>query len=431
MTPRLFLRNFRSLLPPFHRRQEESLAWLSAAHARAQATADHNEDSFAEWQTRLGRLVRRYGCSPPHIARRRSELEDFLHEDWTRMRVFNLLDSPRGETISARSQFYSETVNRLAAEYFADDLDGPDELLHVSCTGYVAPGPIQRLMSERGWHDHTQATQIYHHGCFAAVTALRVASGLLAQRQLIAMRQTAAARQPALAEIAAAPVIDKLIAGAGIGHGLPGHNGFHAEPHSSFRAEIFHTELCTLHFNPLDHSPEQLVVQSLFADGHIRYAMVSTESESESDALEVLAAREHLAPDSLEDMTWGLSEFGFRMTLSRDVPVKIAEALKPFLRRMFADAGLDYDTEAPLAAFAIHPGGPRIIDSVQTLLELDDDQTTHSRRVLAERGNMSSATLPHVWAALLDDDKILPGTLIISMAFGPGLTIAGCLLRKC
>ena len=76
------------------------------------------------------------------------------------------------------------------------------------------------------------------------------------------------------------------------------------------------------------------------------------------------------------------------------------------------------------AKFAIHPGGPKIIDAVQEALELSDKQTQESKKILFERGNMSSATLPHVWNEMLNSD-IPKGTKIISLAFGPGLTLFG------
>ena len=198
------------------------------------------------------------------------------------------------------------------------------------------------------------------------------------------------------------------------------------------RADLIHTELCTLHFNPLNHSPEQLVVQSLFADGHIRYSMRLAEAQEDitQAAFEILAVREESVPDSLNDMTWVLSEFGFRMTLSREVPNKIAAALPTFLERLFANGGEHFVEAKQQTVFAIHPGGPRIIDSVQELLELNDSQTLHSRAVLFERGNMSSATLPHIWTKILEAKEVPPNTLIASLAFGPGLTIAGGLFRK-
>jgi predicted naringenin-chalcone synthase len=232
----------------------------------------------------MTRIVQRYTCAPEHIGRRHSELADFMHTDWPRMHIFNLHEEPRGRGLNARNRFYAETVNRVVEDLFAPDVDPPTDLLHVSCTGYVSPSAIQRLIAQKNWHGRTEATQIYHMGCYAALPALRVAAGL-----------------------------------------VRGCNG-----NSTRRAEIVHTELCTLHFDPAEHTPEQLVVQSLFADGHIRYSVAPGRNGpglNGHHAFEVLAVREEIVPNSTEDMTWVLSEWGFRMTLSRDVPGKIASAL--------------------------------------------------------------------------------------------------------
>jgi predicted naringenin-chalcone synthase len=85
---------------------------------------------------------------------------------------------------------------------------------------------------------------------------------------------------------------------------------------------------------------------------------------------------------------------------------------------------------ADLKHAAIHPGGSRILDGIAACLELTEAQMAHSRRVLHERGNMSSATLPHIWARMAADPAVRPGELILSLAFGPGLTVTGNILRK-
>ena len=331
----------------------------------------------------MSQLVRRYCCGEEHIGWRQSEIPDYMHTDWDRMVIFNLHENPRGRGIGVRNDFYSETAGRAVDSLFARDVDPPSDLLHVSCTGYASPSPIQRLISRKEWNDRTRATQVYHMGCYAALPALRVAAGLLSH----------------------------------CGNMCP-------------RAEIVHTELCTLHFNPGDHSPEQLVVQTLFADGHIRYSLAPGE-DWESGAFEILAIREEIVPDSLDDMTWVLSDWGFQMTLSRDVPGKIAARLSRFLSMLFACSGMTYSLGAGDSIFAVHPGGPRILDSVQEVLGLEARQLRLSRTVLYERGNMSSATLPHIWMAAASDRDVKPGALVVSLAFGPGLTIAGALFRKC
>jgi predicted naringenin-chalcone synthase len=190
-----------------------------------------------------------------------------------------------------------------------------------------------------------------------------------------------------------------------------------------------HTELCTLHFDPSVHTPEQLVVQSLFADGSIRYT-VSSDGEGDGPGLHVLGLHEVLSAGSEDAMQWVLGDHGMRMTLSRDIPDHIARTIRPFVGALFARAGLDFTNERRRSVFAIHPGGPKIIDAVRDALELEEAQVASARRVLNRFGNMSSATVPHIWHALLEDPACAPGTLVASFAFGPGLTVCGALLRK-
>jgi predicted naringenin-chalcone synthase len=67
---------------------------------------------------------------------------------------------------------------------------------------------------------------------------------------------------------------------------------------------------------------------------------------------------------------------------------------------------------------------------MQAALELTDHQVAASRDILFRFGNMSSATLPHIWMSLLGDDAVRPGTHVVSLAFGPGLTVSAALMVK-
>jgi predicted naringenin-chalcone synthase len=188
--------------------------------------------------------------------------------------------------------------------------------------------------------------------------------------------------------------------------------------------------MCSLHLDPLAHTPEQLVVQSLFADGFITYSVCEeTEWERRSPAFQLLALDEQILPNSSQAMTWAASEIGMRMSLSRDVPERLAEALAPFVQNLLLRAGLGA-IEQLSASFAVHPGGPKILDRAQAVLELKEAQLASSRKVLRERGNMSSATLPHIWLDMAADPGLKHGALVISLAFGPGLTLCGAVLRK-
>jgi predicted naringenin-chalcone synthase len=244
------------------------------------------------------------------------------------------------------------------------------------------------LVANKGWGALTHVTHAYHMGCYAALPAVLIAAGHLG---------VPAALRPA---------------------------------NSERRVDIVHTELCTLHLDPSDHSAEQCVVQSLFADGFVRYSLRDTRESVGEHGFEVLAVSEHLLPDSAECMAWAVGDFGMHMTLTRDVPERIASALRPFVSELFAKAGVSVAEALRNAVVAVHPGGPKIIDRVHEVLELDPVQVQASRDVLFEYGNMSSATLPHVWQRVLLDETVRAGTLVLSLAFGPGLTVCGGLFRK-
>ena len=118
------------------------------------------------------------------------------------------------------------------------------------------------------------------------------------------------------------------------------------------------------------------------------------------------------------------------MTLARDVPEQIGGALRGFVLALYQRAGLDPFVHLRSSVAAVHPGGPRIIDRVRDILELGESQVQTSREVLRDYGNMSSATLPHIWMRILADNGVPPDTLVLSLAFGPGLTLCGGLFRK-
>ena len=169
---------------------------------------------------------------------------------------------------------------------------------------------------------------------------------------------------------------------------------------------------------------EVVVQQCLFADGAARLDVTAQKPSGRSFAL--LDHHEALVPDTLDEMTWGLADGAFAMTLSRRVPDHIREGVGDVVSGFLARHGLTVD-DVDLAA--IHPGGPRVIEATAEALGFSDEQTRHSRAVLAQRGNMSSTTLPHIWAGIAADAEVADGDLVLSLAFGPGLTIAANLLR--
>ena len=348
--------------------QKEALEWLTEAHTTL-GGADPRI---------IQTLMSRYGASPARIAFRSHELADFTHRQWNEMRLF----SPKGSDATEKAAFFNEAVSSLFDRLYPEDSAAPEAIVHVTCTGYSAPSGAQQLVSSRNWGRRTQVIHAYHMGCYAAHPALRIAAGQLA---------------------------------------IPSHG--------QGPVDIVHTELCSIHFDPAKHDPAQLVIQSLFADGCIKY-QVSPDPSTEGGSLEILALHDEILPDSLGAMNWAPGPLGFLMTLSKEVPTFFASALPGFAQRLFEKVELDFAKEKGRAIFAIHPGGPRIIELSEQILNLAPDQAAWSRHVLHEHGNMSSATLPHIWHCILEDNAIPDGSLVASFGAGPGLTLSGALFRK-
>jgi len=374
----VYLNRFKIIRPRYEMEQEHALHWISQLHARAEALVNKDQDFDSEgFSIRMNKLSRRFGCSPKRIQKRGYDLTDFQHFDWHKMRLFNLEKNPNGAGMAERMAFFNEVADQKLNALLPTDTPPPTDLIHVTCTGYQSPSAAQRLVEKRNWHETTRVTHVYHMGCYASIPAIRIAGGYLAT--------------------------------------------------GSEQVDICHTEICSIHGEPLNHSPQQLVVQSLFADGHIKY---SVSRNAEPHSFEILNTHEITVPDSLSSMTWMVSTHGLQMTLSLEVPKLIAHTLPAFLSKLFQGADMDYNEVKSEVMFAIHPGGPRIVDGIAELLELDERQVKMSSEILRDYGNMSSATLPHLWNSILEQDDIPAGRVIASLAFGPGLTIAGNLLRK-
>ncbi len=353
---------FHHIRPSFETTQEETLEWLVQAHTKAENGAKHFQEEIQEKFSRVG-------CKPHHIAKRGHVLNDFKHLDWEQMEVYRLHEERSGKNLSQRTKVFEKNVDDIFEQYYPEGSTPPDDLIHVSCTGYISPSGAQSIVSKRNWGATTTVTHAYHMGCYGSLPALRMGRGFLQTNK---------------------------------------------------RVDIVHTEICCLHTNPSLHALDQLVSQSLFADGFIKY---SIENSFEEDHFKVINIREEIIPNSLKAMSWNVADWGFQMSLAKEVPVHITRHLPQYLERLCLGKIQD-------AIFAVHPGGPKILHYVQERLQLSDIQMKHSFGVLHDFGNMSSATLPHIWERILRDEEIPNQTPIISLAFGPGLTIAGSSMVK-
>jgi predicted naringenin-chalcone synthase len=269
---------------------------------------------------------------------------------------------------SARMRLYADEAPKLALRAIEAlreriPLDGVTHLVVASCTGFTAPG-IDQIVAEALGLGEVERTLVGFMGCYAAVSALRVA-----------------------------------------------HHIARAEPEARVLAVT--VELSSLHLQH-ESEVEPLLAMLQFSDGAAA-ALVS--SEPTGFAIEASFAL------SLEDsaglITWTIGDTGFAMHLSGEVPSRIGAALHDDAVRAKM---LGPWTPSEVDAWAVHAGGRSILDSVEKGLGLDPAALAASREVLARFGNMSSSTLMFVLADLLDRPEARRG---VALAFGPGLAAEG------
>lgn len=285
-------------------------------------------------------------------------------------------DADRGPTTGQRMQAYGQHAAELAIASAGKALQEADlspraisHLVTVSCTGFVSPGVEFALIRQLGLSPTVGRANIGFMGCHGALNGLRVAKALV-------------------------------------------------EEDPSARLLLCAVELCSLHYQ-YGRDPRQLVANALFADGSA--SLVASSSVGGTNRWQLLACGSYLMPDSEDALSWHVGDHGFEIGLSPQVPGLIAENLKPWLERWLAHYGYQL---GEIASWAIHPGGPRILESAAEALGLPETAAAPSQEVLAECGNMSSPTVLFVLKRLQDAGAPTP---CVALAFGPGLVAEAAL----
>jgi predicted naringenin-chalcone synthase len=180
-------------------------------------------------------------------------------------------------------------------------------------------------------------------------------------------------------------------------------------------AVLLCVELPSLHVQPPTVDPQQVVAHSLFSDAAA--AVVLIPGTQGPGVREIASLTDTTTADH---MSWHVTDLGFRMGLSPRVPDVLARHVAPLVGGLLGRHGLAI---ADVQGWAVHPGGPRILDVVQEQLGLPAEALRASRQGLAEHGNCSSPTVLMILEQILG----APGPTLL-MAFGPGLTLYAGLL---
>ena len=187
-------------------------------------------------------------------------------------------------------------------------------------------------------------------------------------------------------------------------------------------AVLLSVELCSLTVQRDDVSMPNIVASGLFGDGAAAVVMVGTR-RAETMGLSgpvVVSSRSRMYPDTERVMGWDIGGSGFRIVLSAGVSDVITEHLGDDVSAFLTDHDLK---TRDIATWVCHPGGPRVLEAMESALDLHEGELDVTWRSLAGVGNLSSASVLHVLSDTLagrGTARPEPGTPGLLLAMGPG-----------
>jgi len=283
----------------------------------------------------------------------------------------------RGPTTQRRMQSYERNATPLACQAASSALQlsgkSADQITHlitVSCSGFAAPGFDIALIKQLALSPNVARTHVGFMGCHGAFNGLRVAKAFT-----------------------------------------------DANPNACIL--LCSLELCSLHQH-YGWYPNKIVSNALFADGAA--AVVGGTAASESRWV-IDAHGSMVLPDSEDVLQWQIGDHGFEMSLSPRLPQLVDQYLREWLESWLREHKLSIDD---IRSWAVHPGGPRVLNATSDALGLDQKMLDTSRKVLAKFGNMSSPTVLFILQEMRRSQAPMP---CVMLGFGPGLTIEAALVR--
>jgi alkylresorcinol/alkylpyrone synthase len=185
-------------------------------------------------------------------------------------------------------------------------------------------------------------------------------------------------------------------------------------------AALVSVELCSLTLQREDLSVANLISSGLFADGAAAVIVTGEDfepGEQEISGPRILATRSIFYPETEDMMGWKISEKGFRILLSTEVPTLIRENLGRDVDAFLADHG---HRRSDVKSFVLHTGGPKVLQASAAALGLNNGELDASWDCLRKVGNLSSASVLVVLEDVMKNRRPEPGTLGLLAAMGPG-----------
>ncbi|KAJ4813230.1 Chalcone synthase [Rhynchospora pubera] len=327
-------------------------------------------------------------CKATEIRKRYFHLTDEMIQDHPNIAGHNenSLDA-RNNLLRANIPELGKEAADKALQEWGQSRSKITHLIFHTGTGCIElPGPDSQLVSLLGLSPTVNRTMLYHNGCYAGGTALRLAKDI-------------------------------------------------AENNHRAHVLVVCSEITASFFRgPSKSSIGNLVGQALFSDGAAA-VIVGSEPEFsvEEPHFEIVSAKQTLIPGTADAISGCVTEVGLYGSLSPDVPRHIANGIGKCISDAFAPLEI---TDWNSLFWIVHPGGRKILDDVEGALKLEKDKFFVSRHVLAEYGNVASASVFFVMDEMRrrskKEGKATTGEgkgLGVLLGIGPGLTIETVVLR--
>jgi alkylresorcinol/alkylpyrone synthase len=195
-------------------------------------------------------------------------------------------------------------------------------------------------------------------------------------------------------------------------------------------ALLLSVELCSLTWQDDDQSIANLISCGLFGDGAAAVVITGDDvvlpASKVAAGPEILATRSTFYRNTEHVMGWDIGDTGFTIVLSPDVPKVVLENLRGDVESFLAENGI---TLGDVGSWIFHSGGPKVLEAVESSLELSKDALKASWESLRDVGNLSAASVLMVLADTLKNHRGAPGSYSILAAMGPAFCLELVLLR--
>lgn len=382
MNKGILIKNFKMIRPEYEINQKD-YSKINLEILYQSFLKKNNYIECLDTKRKIQEDIENFMCKPDRLYKRAFFCPDLHEVNPENRRISNTLKNEFGSNLAERMEVFKEISLNVFEKTYTKETTYPDILVFTTSVGYIAPSPAQIFLSQKGWYN-TNVYHVFHSGCYGAFPAINIASSQVAYR-----------------------------------------NQCYS---SNEKADIIHIESNFLHYNPSKRNAAQLINHSLFSDGAIKYSVELENANNSANSLKLINSFDKIIPNTQNAVDFRINDISFFNEMSKNLAELVIDNITEYLYEFCFKAKINFDFLCENALFALHPGGPKILDGIVEKLKLKPWQVENSYYIFENFGNMSSATLPHVLQRICENDNYV-GKYVLALGMSPGLTI-GCALLK-